>query len=184
MAILTVFRFTVIRILFNRYLACTDCHVIWYDITSGGDASKYYDNGSNIFEYPSSSAHGTFSSKEVLAVVHAYSGNGVQLYFSGQAYIHSCGWEHSSQVSHLGGLFPVALLLPLDETETADEANSWTAMMQTGGFIMGGLLPLLIAVVYDWTTNHQYTFVILTSLYLMMFVLTFLIGDKKELAKE
>ena len=84
----------------------------------------------------------------------------------------------------LGGLFPVALLLPLDETETADEANSWTAMMQTGGFIIGGLLPLLIAVVYDWTTNHQYTFVILLSLYLMMFVLTFLIGDKNEVVEE
>ncbi|MBO1915279.1 hypothetical protein J4G37_61930, partial [Microvirga sp. 3-52] len=31
----------------------------------------------------------------------------------------------------LGGLFPVALLLPLDETDNADETNSWTAMMQT-----------------------------------------------------
>ena len=80
----------------------------------------------------------------------------------------------------LGGLFPVALLLPLDETETAEETNSWTAMMQTGGFIIGGLLPLVIALVYDWTSNHQYTFVIMMSLYLMMFVLTFMIGDKKE----
>ena len=58
----------------------------------------------------------------------------------------------------LGGLFPVALLLPLDETETAEETNSWTAMMQTGGFIIGGLLPLVIALVYDWTSNHHYTF--------------------------
>lgn len=80
----------------------------------------------------------------------------------------------------LGGLFPVALLLPLDETETAEETSSWTAMMQTGGFIMGGLFPLLIALVYDWTANHHYTFVILTFLYLMMFVLTFMIGNKKE----
>lgn len=80
----------------------------------------------------------------------------------------------------LGGLFPVALLLPLDETETAEETNSWTAMMQTGGFIIGGLLPLVIAVVYDWTSSHQYTFVIIMSLYLMMFILTFMIGDKKE----
>lgn len=79
----------------------------------------------------------------------------------------------------LGGLFPVALLLPLDETDTADETNSWTAMMQTGGFIIGGLLPLLIAFVFDWTSNHTYTFVILTLMYLVMFILTFLIGDKK-----
>ncbi|MGE6369356.1 CynX/NimT family MFS transporter [Planococcus kocurii] len=79
----------------------------------------------------------------------------------------------------LGGLFPIALLLPLDETKTAEEASSWTAMMQTGGFIIGGLLPLLIAVVYDVTANHQYTFGIILSLYVMMFILTFMIGDKK-----
>ena len=81
----------------------------------------------------------------------------------------------------LGGLFPVALLLPLDETDTADETNSWTAMMQTGGFIIGGLLPLLIAYVFDWTSNHTYTFIILSAMYLIMFVLTVMIGDKKEI---
>ncbi|NYF24707.1 CynX/NimT family MFS transporter [Sporosarcina sp. JAI121] len=81
----------------------------------------------------------------------------------------------------LGGLFPVALLLPLDETRTAEEASSWTAMMQTGGFIIGGLLPLLIAVVYDGTENHHYTFGIILLLYVMMFILTFMIGDKKIL---
>lgn len=80
----------------------------------------------------------------------------------------------------LGGLFPVALLLPLDETDTAEETNSWTAMMQTGGFIIGGLLPLVIALVYDWTSNHQYTFIIMMSLYIMMFILTFMIGNKKD----
>ena len=84
----------------------------------------------------------------------------------------------------LGGLFPVALLLPLDETDTADETNSWTAMMQTGGFIMGGLLPLVIALVYDWTSNHTYTFIILVTMYLIMFVLTFMIGEKKKIKKK
>lgn len=79
----------------------------------------------------------------------------------------------------LGGLFPIALLLPLDETKTAEEASSWTAMMQTGGFIIGGLLPLLIAVVYDGTANHHYTFGIIMLLYVMMLILTFMIGDKK-----
>lgn len=82
----------------------------------------------------------------------------------------------------LGGLFPVALLLPLDETKTAEATSAWTAMMQTGGFIIGGILPLLIAVVFDWTANHNYTLVIIMLLYVAMFVLTFLIGDKKEVA--
>lgn len=94
--------------------------------------------------------------------------------------IHSLMWIGAVIMGiPLGGLFPVALLLPLDETETAEEASAWTAMMQTGGFIMGGLLPLLIALVFDWTANHQFTFIIMMLLYIMMFILTFLIGDKK-----
>lgn len=80
----------------------------------------------------------------------------------------------------LGGLFPISLLLPLDETTTAEETNSWTAMMQTGGFILGGLIPLLIAVVYDATSDHRFTFLILLVLFLLLVLLTFLIGDKKE----
>ncbi|MEK5038557.1 MFS transporter [Sporosarcina sp. FSL K6-3457] len=95
--------------------------------------------------------------------------------------IHSLMWIGAVIMGiPLGGLFPVALLLPLDETETAEEASAWTAMMQTGGFIMGGLLPLLIALVFDWMANHQYTFVIMMLLYVLMLLLTFLIGDKKE----
>lgn len=80
----------------------------------------------------------------------------------------------------LGGLFPIALLLPLDETETAEEANSWTAMMQTGGFIIGGLLPLVIALIFDFTHNHQYTFIILMLLFLLMFVLAFFVSGEKS----
>lgn len=80
----------------------------------------------------------------------------------------------------LGGLFPIALLLPLDEVETAVEANSWTAMMQTGGFIIGGLLPLVIALVFDLTANHLYTFIILMLLFVLMFVLALFMGNQKD----
>lgn len=79
----------------------------------------------------------------------------------------------------LGGLFPIALLLPLDETNDAKSANKWTAMMQTGGFVMGGLLPLVIALVYDWTLNHHYTLLIMLILYICMMMITFFISDKK-----
>ncbi len=95
--------------------------------------------------------------------------------------VHSLMWIGAFIIGiPLGGLFPAALLFPLDETETAEETNEWTAMMQTGGFIMGGLLPLLIALMYDWTSNHHYTFIIMLMLYVLMFILTFLIGDKKN----
>ncbi|MBB4826027.1 CP family cyanate transporter-like MFS transporter [Sporosarcina luteola] len=80
----------------------------------------------------------------------------------------------------LGGLFPIALLLPLDETETASETNDWTAMMQTGGYIMAGILPLLIGVLYDLTSNHHNTLLIIAAFFLLMIILTFFIGNGKR----
>lgn len=82
----------------------------------------------------------------------------------------------------LGVLFPLALLLPLDETTDAIEANAWTAMVQTGGFIMGGLVPLAIGILYDWSGTHQMTFFVLLALIIGMFIVTVLLnkGHVKE----
>ncbi|WP_233189547.1 CynX/NimT family MFS transporter [Sporosarcina sp. P7] len=76
----------------------------------------------------------------------------------------------------LGGLFPICLLLPMDATDTAEETNSWTAMMQTGGFIIGGILPLLIATLYDYTENHYVTLFVFLVLFVAMLVLALQIG--------
>lgn len=78
----------------------------------------------------------------------------------------------------LGGLFPLALLLPLDETTDAKEANAWTAMVQTGGFIMGGLVPLAIGILYDFSGTHQMTYYVLLLLIVGMFVVTLLLNKK------
>jgi CP family cyanate transporter-like MFS transporter len=78
----------------------------------------------------------------------------------------------------LGGLFPLALLLPLDETTDAKEANAWTAMVQTGGFIMGGLVPLAIGILYDFSGTHQKTYYVLLVLIVGMFVVTLLLNKK------
>ncbi|GKV68704.1 MFS transporter [Sporosarcina sp. NCCP-2716] len=80
----------------------------------------------------------------------------------------------------LGGMFPIALVLPLDETKNAAETNTWTAMMQTGGFIIGGTLPLLIGVLYDRTGRHQVTITLFALLFIGMIVLALLIGDKES----
>ena len=80
----------------------------------------------------------------------------------------------------LGGLYSAALMLPLDETLTANGANSWTAMMQTGGCIIGGLFPFVIGFIYDTTQNHNYTMIILLVIYLLAFILITVIGNKKE----
>lgn len=80
----------------------------------------------------------------------------------------------------LGGLYSAALMLPLDETLTANGANSWTAMMQTGGCIIGGLFPFVIGWIYDTTQNHNYTMSILLVIYAAAFILITIIGNKKE----
>ncbi|WP_438318873.1 MFS transporter [Sporosarcina sp. FA9] len=96
--------------------------------------------------------------------------------------VHSLMWIGAIVMGiPLGGLFPIALLLPLDETETADETNSWTAMMQTGGYIIGGLFPLVIALIHDWTGDHNYTFIIFLGFYIALMILTLLIGEKNEI---
>ncbi|AXH99189.1 MFS transporter [Sporosarcina sp. PTS2304] len=77
----------------------------------------------------------------------------------------------------LGGLFPICLLMPMDATESAEETNTWTAMMQTGGFIIGGILPLFIAMLYDYTANHHVTLFVFLLLFVAMLVLALRIGN-------
>lgn len=60
----------------------------------------------------------------------------------------------------LSGLFPIGLLLPLDEARTHAEANSWSSMVMSGGFMMSAIIPTLIGYCYDVTGNHSFTFVI------------------------
>lgn len=60
----------------------------------------------------------------------------------------------------LSGLFPIGLLLPLDEATNSEEANSWSSMVLSGGFMMSALLPLVVGYFYDKTANHNITYVI------------------------
>jgi CP family cyanate transporter-like MFS transporter len=48
-----------------------------------------------------------------------------------------------------GALFPLALMLPIVETHTAEEAGAWSAMSQMGGYIMGALGPLFLGWTFD-----------------------------------
>lgn len=60
----------------------------------------------------------------------------------------------------LSGLFPIGLLLPLDEAKNNEEANRWSSMVLSGGFMISAILPLVIGVLYDQTANHNYTYAI------------------------
>ncbi|ANU24829.1 MFS transporter [Planococcus donghaensis] len=78
----------------------------------------------------------------------------------------------------LGGLFPIALLMPLDETTTADDANSWTAMTQSGGYMISAFMPLVIGVIYDQTENHDITLLLFLSFIGLMLIFAFLLHKK------
>ena len=79
----------------------------------------------------------------------------------------------------LGGLFPIALLMPLDETTSADEANSWTAMTQSGGYIISAFMPLTIGIVYDQTGNHDITLLMLLGFVVLMVIFAVLLNKKE-----
>lgn len=53
-----------------------------------------------------------------------------------------------------GGLFPLALLIPLREASSAEEATTWSAQMQFGGFIIGAIGPLVVGLTLDVFHNN------------------------------
>lgn len=48
-----------------------------------------------------------------------------------------------------GGLFPLALMLPIAEAKSPEEAGGWAAMTQGGGYVIGALGPLAIGLLHD-----------------------------------
>lgn len=73
----------------------------------------------------------------------------------------------------LSGLFPIGLLLPLDEAETNEEANSWSSMVLSGGFIISAIIPIVIGYCYDITGNHTVTFAIFMIIMIAIMATTY-----------
>lgn len=78
----------------------------------------------------------------------------------------------------LGGLFPIALLLPLDATETADEANSWASMTQSGGYLISAFMPFAIGVIYDRTGNHDVSLLMFLAFVILMVLFAYLLNRR------
>lgn len=79
----------------------------------------------------------------------------------------------------LGGVFPLALMLPLYETKTSEDASAWTAMMQSGGYIMGGFIPVLAGIARDYFDGYTQVFIIMALLSLILFILTLVMSKRK-----
>ena len=61
-------------------------------------------------------------------------------------------------------------MLPLQEARNNREANEWSSMVLSGGFMMSAILPLVIGVVYDGTGTHFATKIIFVILFILMFI--------------
>ncbi|MED1103229.1 CynX/NimT family MFS transporter [Bacillus paramycoides] len=84
----------------------------------------------------------------------------------------------------LGGVFPLALMLPLYETKTSEDASAWTAMMQSGGYIIGGFIPVLAGIARDYFNGYTQVFIIMALLSLILFILTLVMSKRKIETKD
>jgi len=80
----------------------------------------------------------------------------------------------------LGGLFPLALLMPLDENTTAEAVNSWTAMIQTGGYIFSSIMPFAVGLLYDRYATHTITLVMFLVFMGLLALFAFLLYKKRQ----
>lgn len=67
-----------------------------------------------------------------------------------------------------GGLFPLALMLPLTHSRNAQEVITLSAFMQSGGFMIGALGPLLFGLTNDLFNNFYLSFILVALLIIGM----------------
>jgi CP family cyanate transporter-like MFS transporter len=67
-----------------------------------------------------------------------------------------------------GVLFPINLLLPIEEAADAQQAAAWSAMTQSIGYVIGALGPIILGWVHDATAG-SFSFLII-----LMIVINFL----------
>jgi len=79
-----------------------------------------------------------------------------------------------------GGLFPLAMILPLDATTTPREASQWTAMIQFGGYIISGVVPILVGAAKDITNTYNIAFFSLLFISVALMLLSLKVRTKKE----
>ncbi|GIO31073.1 MULTISPECIES: MFS transporter [Paenibacillus] len=79
-----------------------------------------------------------------------------------------------------GGLFPMALMLPIDESSNMDEANALSAMTQSGGYIFASLGPLCVGFIHDRAGNFPPALFGLMAVVAIMIFIQLKIGNRKN----
>lgn len=77
-----------------------------------------------------------------------------------------------------GGLFPLALLLPIQEAKNVEQTVSWSAMMQFGGYLLGAIGPAFIGLTVDVFDNFVPALLGLLIIICMMLFTILKIGNK------
>ncbi|WP_371414458.1 CynX/NimT family MFS transporter [Jeotgalibacillus sp. R-1-5s-1] len=75
-----------------------------------------------------------------------------------------------------GGLFPLALMMPIIETETHQQASALSAMSQGGGYILAALGPLGVGAVYDQFNSFTPALYAMAVVVMLMAVMQILLG--------
>jgi CP family cyanate transporter-like MFS transporter len=81
----------------------------------------------------------------------------------------------------LGALFNVMLILPLDETDNPYEANAWSSMMQGGGYVLSGLIPVLAGFIRDRSGDFGATLAFMITVCLVLLFFSFFLRDARSL---
>ncbi|MEC0270894.1 CynX/NimT family MFS transporter [Paenibacillus anseongense] len=79
-----------------------------------------------------------------------------------------------------GGLFPMALMLPIDETSNTEEASALSAMTQSGGYIFAALGPFFVGFIHDYAGSFPPALIGMSILVAIMILIQFKIGNKKS----
>jgi MFS transporter, CP family, cyanate transporter len=79
-----------------------------------------------------------------------------------------------------GGLFSLNLLLPIDATDSAHEAASWSAMTQSAGYVIGALGPIIFGWIHDATNSFASAVVGMIVIVLIMIIIQFAATAKRS----
>lgn len=81
-----------------------------------------------------------------------------------------------------GGLFPLALLIPVQDAITSQQATNTSAIMQCFGFMIGSLGPLVLGFLFDATDHVIYPLLFVLAVNVMLMLLITRIKQPKQLA--
>jgi CP family cyanate transporter-like MFS transporter len=80
----------------------------------------------------------------------------------------------------LGGGFTLGMTLPLDNTETIQEANVWNAFVLTVGYLVAAMGPLTVGALRDWTGGFALPIWVLVAVTAGMLAITPLLSPHRK----